>query len=111
MNRILINGNFLCRNLTGIERFAWEVLARMDKCIKDEDISIYIPANAKVFPEYKNIHIVISEKQIRSFPLWDLFYFKGACKKLKATGLNFSNTAPLGKYCGFAFLHDIYAKD
>jgi len=109
---ILINGNFLCRNLTGIERFAFEVCSRMDELLtENDDIALLVPANAKVIPTYKNIRIIHSKKAIKSFPRWDLFYFSRECKKHHADGLNFSNTAPLGKNCGYAFIHDIYAAD
>lgn len=108
---ILINGNFLCRNLTGIERFAWEVCKKMDSFLtEDDDIRLLVPANAKKIPDLKKIKIEKSQKSIKSFPLWDMGTFARACRMLKATGLNFSNTAPLGKLCGLAFLHDIYAK-
>lgn len=109
--KILINGNFLNRNLTGIERFSWEVCKRLDKLIqKDDDVSILVSSNPKSVPEYKNIKIIRSKKEIKSFPKWDLVEFPKYCKKYKLIGLNFSNTAPLGKNCGYAFLHDIYAK-
>lgn len=108
---ILINGNFLCRNLTGIERFANEILLRLDKIAKPQEFFLLAPVNAKFFPEYKNIGLIISEKPLTSFPKWDLFYFGKFCKKNGYTALNFSNTAPLGRNCGFAFIHDIYAKD
>lgn len=39
---VLINGNFLCRNLTGIERFAWEVCTQLD--------ALLVPANARAIP-------------------------------------------------------------
>ena len=115
MPHILINGNFLCRSLTGIERFAFEICRHLDSIIESEgnsslEFSILVPQNAKNIPVYKKIKIVHG-KALKSFPLWDLFYFARMCRKLKAEGLNFSNTAPLGKKCGYAFLHDIYAKD
>ena len=116
-NKILINGNFLCRSLTGIERFAFETCSQLDLLLESEDtesrpeLSIVVPKNAKVFPDYKNIQKIITEKPLKSFPRWDLFYFPKYCKKLGAKPLNFSNTAPLGKNCGYAFLHDIYAHD
>lgn len=110
--KILINGNFFNRNLTGIERFSFEVLNRFDSLLSSEDdVSILVAKNAKNVPVYKNIKIIHSEKEIHSFPMWDLIEFKKACKFFGCTGLNFSNTAPLGKKCGFAFIHDIYAKD
>ncbi|MGN0728772.1 glycosyltransferase family 4 protein [Treponema sp.] len=109
---ILINGNFLCRNLTGIERFAWEICRQMDLNPEGaQEIALYAPANARIIPEFKNIRVIASGKKIKSFPLWDMSVFPKACKKLGATALSFSNTAPLGKQCGYAFLHDIYAKD
>lgn len=107
----LINPNFLCRSLTGIERFAFETCRRLDELLSPEDdIRIVIPTNAKTIPQYKNIKIIKSEKPLKSFPKWDLFEFAFWCKKLNATGINFSNTAPLGKSCGISFIHDIYAK-
>lgn len=112
---ILINGNFLCRNLTGIERFAFEICRCLDELLSENkeekpDFSILVPENAKTLPAYKNIDI-IKTFPLKSFPRWDMFYFSKACRKLNAKGLNFSNTAPYGKNCGYAFIHDIYAKD
>ena len=108
----LINPNFLCRSLTGIERFAFETCKRLDLLIKPEDdVCILLPSNVKTIPDYKNIKIIHTNKPLKSFPLWDLFQFARWCRKLKATGINFSNTAPLGRECGISFIHDIYAKE
>ncbi len=107
----IINPNFLCRNLTGIERFAFETCKRLDLLLQPEDdIRIIIPSNAKTIPEYKNIKIVKTNKPLKSFPLWDLIQFAHLCRSFKSTGINFSNTAPLGRLCGISFIHDIYAK-
>lgn len=112
MTKFLINGNFLCRNLTGIERFAWEICARLDALLTSfDDVSIFVPANAKRIPEYAHIKIIKSDTALKSFPLWDLLVFAKACRTHGAAALDFSNTAPLGKTCGVAFIHDIYAKD
>ena len=108
----LINPNFLLRNLTGIERFAYETCKRLDLHLQPEDdVRILIPTNAKIVPQYKNIKVINIEKPLNSFPKWDLFQFSSWCKKINAIGINFSNTAPLGKRCGISFIHDIYAKD
>ena len=108
----LINPNFLCRSLTGIERFAFETCRRLDLLLTPEDdVRILIPSNAKTVPEYKNIKMIQTNKALKSFPLWDLFDFGSWCRRLKATGINFSNTAPLGRRCGLSFIHDIYAVD
>ena len=107
----IINPNFLCRNLTGIERFAFETCKRLDLLLQpDDDIRIIIPSNVKTIPQYKTIKIVEANKPLKSFPLWDLFQFARLCRQFKATGINFSNTAPLGRSCGISFIHDIYFK-
>ena len=107
----LINPNFLCRSTTGIERFAYETCKRLDSLLTPEDdIRIIIPSNSRIIPDYKNIKTIKLNKELKSFPLWDLFQFSSYCKKYKAIGINFSNTAPLGKRCGLSFIHDIYAK-
>ena len=113
--KILINGNFLCRHLTGIERFSYEICACLDELLSQEEtdrleISILVPANAKIVPDYKKISI-LPGVALNSFPKWDLLYFPKVCRRFHALPLNLSNTAPLGKNCGYAFLHDIYAAD
>mgnify|MGYP002853558551 CR=1 FL=1 len=115
MNMILINGNFLCRNLTGIERFAFEICACLDEILAEQNdsslkVSLLTPSNARILPDYKKIQI-IPAKYLTNFPKWDMFYFPKMCRKTKAIPLNFSNTAPLFFNTGFAFLHDIYAHD
>lgn len=111
MRKILINGNFLNRNLTGIERFSWETCKRLDGILTEQDdFSILVSANPKMIPDFRNIKIIRSRKIIKNFPFWDLIEFPKYCRRTGSTGLNFSNTAPLGKKCGYAFLHDIYAK-
>ncbi len=107
----LINPNFLFRNLTGIERFAYEICKRLDSLISQEDdIGIIIPSNVRNIPDYKNIKIIKVNKPLKSFPFWDLFQFSKYCKKSGAIGINFSNTASFGKKCGISFIHDIYAQ-
>ncbi|MBQ9281254.1 MAG: glycosyltransferase family 4 protein [Treponema sp.] len=113
---ILINGNFLCRNLTGIERFAFETCRQLDLLLSEKkesglNVSILIPPNARIFPDFTNIHPIVSKTALKSFPKWDMITVKKEAERNKAIPLNFSNTAPLGKNCGISFLHDIYAKD
>lgn len=100
--KILINGNFLCRNLTGIERFAFETCRQLDMILAEKnasgiEFSILVPNNAKTVPEFRNIHTILSEKPLKSFPKWDMFEIAREAKKRNAVPLNFSNTAPLGK--------------
>lgn len=109
MTKIIVNGDFLCRNLTGIERFAIEILNQLDKIIKKNDIAIFIPRNARLIPNYDNIKIIVSDKELKSFWSWQQFVYAFFLIKEKALGLDFSNNCPVVKP-GIVFLHDIYCK-
>ncbi len=111
MTKVLINGSFFCRNLTGIERFAHEICKRLDNLAKENELAILIPSNAdpKIIPQYKKIEIIKSDKICKIFPIWEHIHFPKAAKKIKAMPLDFSNATPLF-YPGIVFVHDIYAK-
>ncbi|MCM1320673.1 MAG: glycosyltransferase family 4 protein [Bacteroides sp.] len=107
---IVINGDFLCRSMTGIERFAAETCMRLDAlAAKTDAISIYIPRNAENIPSFKNIEIKRSSAKCRFFPLWEHVVFSFFAAKSRALPLDFSNATPLF-YPGIVFLHDIYAE-
>ena len=107
--RYIINGDFLCRNLTGIERFAYEICNRLDALVESGTVGIFVPANARVIPEYKNIQLFVSEKTLVSFPRWIQFVYGKFLKRQKAIGIDFSNNCPIGNV-GVVFIHDIYCK-
>lgn len=106
---IVINGDFLCRNLTGIERFAYEIILQLDKLAPSGLFRLYIPANAKNIPELKNIQQVKADSECSFFPAWEHGAFSWYVKKNKAIPLDFSNVTPFGTK-GIVFVHDIYAK-
>lgn len=103
-----INGSFLCRNLTGIERFAFETCRNLDALISKDEIAMYVPSNARVIPEYSNIKVIVG-KECKSFPLWDHIIFPRYLRKTDSVSLDFSNITPLF-HPGCVFLHDIYAR-
>jgi glycosyltransferase involved in cell wall biosynthesis len=108
-NKIIINGDFLCNNLTGIERLAYEITACLDRISQKDEIGIAIPLNAKIKPDYKNIKIIAYEKAIKSFPKWQQFIFPQILKKAHAIPLDFSNVCSFLRP-GITFIHDIYYK-
>jgi glycosyltransferase involved in cell wall biosynthesis len=109
LKTILINGYFLCRKLTGIERYAYEITKRLDSMVQPGEVSIIIPADAKNIPDYKNLDIILYGKKIQHI-LWQMFtvqFFLLTHKKY--TILEFGNTClPLAP--GIVFLHDIYCE-
>lgn len=106
---VTINGDFLCRNLTGIERFAYETCSRLDEISKKDEITVYVPCNIKTNPEWQNIKIIHSNKSCSFFPKWEHLDFSLFCKKTKTIPLDFANVTPWFNP-GIVFVHDIYAK-
>ena len=109
MKSILINGYFLCRKSTGIERYAFEITKRLDKICKPGEISIIIPNGNVLFPDYKNIKIIRHGKIIQNI-LWQMFTLQWyLITHRQYTVLEFGNTA-LPFAPGIVFLHDIYCE-
>ena len=106
---ILINGYFLCRRLTGIERYAYEITKRLDLLIQSGEISIIIPANAENVPLYTNINVIRYGRKIQHI-LWQMFTLQWfLITHRQYTILEFGNTA-LPFAPGIVFLHDIYCE-
>jgi glycosyltransferase involved in cell wall biosynthesis len=106
---IIINGDFFCNELTGIERLAFELTQRLDLISKKDEIGIVIPKNTKNVPVFKNIKKIMYKKNITSFPRWQQFIFPFFLLKYKAVPLDFGNSCSF--LCpGITFLHDIYCE-
>jgi glycosyltransferase involved in cell wall biosynthesis len=107
---ILINGDFLSRRLTGIERYAYEITNRLDKLSNYGEIAIVIPSFVEDIPDYKNLEIVRLEKKSKSNIRWQMITLQWfLLTHRKYTILEFGNTClPLSP--GIVFLHDIYCE-
>ena len=109
MKKIAINGESWCRNITGIERVATEVVVALDSLAKSGEIELILPANAKNVPVLKNIHIVQLSKSVSFFPVWCQIDFQKYVLTHHAISLDFSNVCPV--FCpGIEYIHDIYCK-
>lgn len=53
-----LNGKFICQKITGMERYAYEILKELDKISKKGEFEIVVPTKASHVPEYKNIKVV-----------------------------------------------------
>ncbi|MDR2841573.1 MAG: glycosyltransferase family 4 protein [Spirochaetaceae bacterium] len=110
MHKVLINGDFLCRCLTGIERYAYEITNRLDKMSKPDEIAIIVPANTKNIPSYKNLKVIRHKKNITSHLYWQMITLQIFLLTHKSyTVLEFGNTC-LPFAPGIVFLHDIYCE-
>jgi len=107
--KIVINGEFFCNNLSGIERFAYEITKRLDEISKKDEIGIIITKDAKNVPSFKNLKVIYYEKNLGSIPKWQQFILPEILRKIKATSLDFGNSCSLFRP-GISFLHDIYCE-
>jgi glycosyltransferase involved in cell wall biosynthesis len=105
--RVVINGEFFRNNMSGIERFAYEITKRLDEISEKDEIGIIITKDAKNLPCFKNLKVINYEKDIISVPKWQQFILPGILLKMKAISLDFGNACSLF-YPGISFLHDIY---
>jgi glycosyltransferase involved in cell wall biosynthesis len=111
--KIVINGDFFFRKITGIERLAYEITVRLDRLIQPNEIAILIPSNTPNVPLYKNIEVIRYKKfnsSRHSHIWWQMFplqYYFLTHRKYMI--LDFENTC-LPFAPGIVFLHDIYCK-
>jgi glycosyltransferase involved in cell wall biosynthesis len=105
-----INGDFFCRRLTGIERYAYEITLRLDKISKPDEIAIIVPNNAANVPEFSNLKLISHKKNVKSHLWWQMFTLQWfLVTHREYTVLEFGNTA-LPFAPGIVFLHDIYCE-
>jgi glycosyltransferase involved in cell wall biosynthesis len=108
--KILINGDFLCRRLTGIERYAYEITLRLDKISKPDEIAIIVPNNTENAPVFSNLKLIRHQKNIKSHLWWQMFTLQWfLITHREYIVLEFGNTV-LPFAPGIVFLHDIYCE-
>lgn len=107
MKKVIINGRFLTHRITGVERYAREICAELDKLVQPGEISMAVPPETKNLPEYKNIKIErIGKLHNRA---WEHISFPEYVQKQKAISLNLCNVAPLPDP-GIVCIHDVKIK-
>jgi glycosyltransferase involved in cell wall biosynthesis len=108
--KVLINGDFLCRRLTGIERYAYEITLRLDKISAPGEIAIIVPQNTQNLPPYKNLKLIRHKKNIKSHLWWQMITLQWfLLTHREYMVLEFGNTC-LPFSPGIVFLHDIYCE-
>ena len=93
MKKIIVNGRFLIHQITGVERYAREILLELDKIAAPGEIEMAVPPDATELPVYKNIEIIkVGRLNNR---LWEHLSFPRYVKKKNGISLNLCNVAPL----------------
>lgn len=106
MKNIYINGKFLCQRITGVQRYASELLKQFDE-INDARYKFHIimPSDVVTRIEFKNIDVIQTKGKAGYF--WEQITLPRICRKLKAENLlNFCNVAPI-LFPGSCVIHDI----
>lgn len=93
MKKIIVNGRFLIHRVTGVERYAREILSELDKLVSPGEVEIAVPPEADNIPKYHNIGVIRIEKL--SNRLWEHISFPSYVRKQKGLSLNLCNVAPL----------------
>lgn len=107
MKKIIVNGRFLLHRITGVERYAREILAELDKIIEPGFIEIAIPPEVENIPNYKNIKVVKIGKLKNH--MWEHISFPIYVRNQKGISLNLCNVAPLNNP-GIVCIHDVKIK-
>ena len=107
LKRIIINGRFLTHRITGVERYAREICAELDKLIKPGELVMAIPPETENIPGYKNIKVVRIGKLHNR--MWEHISFPNYVNSQKAISLNLCNVAPLPDP-GIVCIHDVKIK-
>lgn len=107
LKKIIVNGKFLTQRVTGVQRYAREILLELDKIIEKDQIILAVPCVTKKIPNYKNICVVSVGKGRGIF--WEQVEFPLYVKKQKGVSLNLCNAAPLLSP-GIVCIHDVKIK-
>ena len=103
-HQILINGKFCSGRVTGVERYALDLVSAVDALCEDIKIGLIVPPGSLV-PKLNNIGVGVLGKG--SGMLWEQTYFQRyACKK-KAKTISLTNTTPLLTGSTIGAIHDL----
>lgn len=108
---VIINGKFLQQKITGVQRFAWEVLKELDNFVTT-DISVILAVSPFTpldkYPLLKNIKI--KKVGFGKGILWEQISLAFYIRKTRGLGLHFCNAVPLLSPRGIVTVHDISNK-
>lgn len=103
MKKILINGQFFDREISGVERYARELVSALDKICEGMDISILIPERVEKLPCYERIKI----RQSSFYKAWTQCVFGLKARRLGAVPVCLCNEISTLAPAGVAAIHDV----
>lgn len=107
MKNILIDGSFVSKRVTGVQRFNW---CTLEELVKYTDIKWYIAVSKDTdiskLKEINNLTIIQKGKKNNKY--WQFFTLARIARRLHASVLSMSNFSPLFKK-DYVVLHDVTA--
>lgn len=105
--KYIIDGNVLLRNITGVERYAREILSELDKIAAYHEYTLALPDNCDKtqIPKYSNFHLCFLPG-VHSHVLWEQISLPMYALKNKATIVNFDFTNYILRP-GISTIHDM----
>lgn len=128
--KYVINGSFLTESIMGVQRYAYEILTRVDKMLaleaavskedseweqklRDMDLEILVPdenvpetqRKSNIFKAIKVVHLGSGAGK-----KWDQVTYAGYLRKNKAKGISLCNSVPLFAKTAAVCVHDIVFK-
>lgn len=107
--KIAINGEYLCKPLTGTQRYAFEIMREIDQLCNKGEILLLVPSFAREVPEYENIKVVRVPSLIKSSFFWIQTSLPFYLKRNKMKCIHLCNFVPFIKP-DVVCLHDICHK-
>lgn len=104
MNQFCINGRFCSQRITGVQRYAFEIIRELDKIVPANFLELVVAKDAINIPACKNITVTRLGGDAGVF--WEQVVFPHYVKKQKKIPLNFCGVSSLA-LSGYSFIHDI----
>lgn len=107
LKKYAINGLFLTQRMTGVHRYAFEIVSKLDKMVSKHSLKIIAPVGADYNLHFENIE-VIQYGKLKGIP-WEQINFCSYLRKKNLIGVNLCNEQPLFSP-GIICIHDIAYK-
>lgn len=108
MSKFVIDGLFLTQRITGIQRYAYELIKELDKIIPSGAVEMLLPNWADSVTEYNNIKTV-HYGNLKGIP-WEQINYAHYVRDNRAECICLTNTVPLTYPKGLVTIHDVSYK-
>ena len=107
--KYIVNGLFLTQRISGVQRYAIEILKELDK-INKKQISIAVPEKSTITNELELNSIPTMRFGSHNDRIWENIDYYRLLRREDAIGINLCNTAPFLNV-GIIAIHDVGFKN